>query len=84
MKALGIVRKIDELGRIVIPKEVRKAHGWGTGQPMEMFVEGERVIMQPYGREREKEELITKLKAATSTKEYIEALDEAVSYLEND
>jgi len=37
MMPLGIVRKIDELGRIVIPKEVRRQQGWKSGQPLEMF-----------------------------------------------
>lgn len=41
MKALGITRKFDELGRIVIPKEVRKANSWEDKTPVEIFaVEG--------------------------------------------
>ncbi|UUG68572.1 putative transition state regulator [Halomonas phage YPHTV-1] len=61
MKALGVVRKIDELGRLVIPKEVRKTQGWGTGQPMEFFVEGNRLVVQAYEGQREKEDAINKL-----------------------
>ncbi|HLR59640.1 MAG TPA: AbrB family transcriptional regulator, partial [Pseudogracilibacillus sp.] len=40
MKALGIVRKIDDLGRVVIPKEVRISQGWEPGHSMEMFMSG--------------------------------------------
>lgn len=39
MKALGIIRKIDELGRIVIPKEIRDTYGLTIGTPMEMFTD---------------------------------------------
>ena len=37
MKATGIVRRIDELGRIVIPKEIRRTHKIREGTPMEIF-----------------------------------------------
>lgn len=36
MKTLGIVRRIDDLGRVVIPKEVRKAAGINEGDPLEI------------------------------------------------
>lgn len=48
MKATGIVRQIDDLGRIVIPKELRKTLGLADGEPMEVFVEGEYVILKKY------------------------------------
>lgn len=38
MKATGIVRRIDDLGRIVIPKELRKQMGITSGDPVEFFV----------------------------------------------
>jgi len=49
MKATGIVRKIDDLGRIVIPKEIRKGLRIRVGDPLEIFVEknGE-VILKKY------------------------------------
>jgi len=49
MKALGIVRKMDELGRIVIPAEIRKRNGWKEGQPLEMFIDGDQLILEGYG-----------------------------------
>ena len=48
MKSTGIVRNIDELGRIVIPKEIRKKLGIENGDPIEIFVEGETVLLSKY------------------------------------
>lgn len=49
MKATGIVRKIDDLGRIVIPKEIRKGLRIRVGDPLEIYVEknGE-IILKKY------------------------------------
>lgn len=38
MKATGIVRRIDDLGRIVIPKEIRRTMGITEGDPLEIYV----------------------------------------------
>lgn len=46
MKSTGIVRNIDDLGRIVIPKELRTAMNMGEGAPVELFVEGDSLIMR--------------------------------------
>ncbi|MED1787590.1 AbrB/MazE/SpoVT family DNA-binding domain-containing protein [Brevibacillus laterosporus] len=48
MNAKGIVRKIDDLGRIVIPKELRDSNGLSSGTPMEMFVDGDRIVLRKY------------------------------------
>ncbi len=48
MKSKGIVRNIDELGRIVIPKEMRKAHGISNGSPVEIISDGEKIIVTKY------------------------------------
>lgn len=42
MKATGIVRKMDELGRIVLPIELRRRLEYREGQELEMFVEGDK------------------------------------------
>ena len=39
MKATGIVRRIDDLGRVVIPKEIRRTLKIREGEPMEIFTE---------------------------------------------
>jgi AbrB family looped-hinge helix DNA binding protein len=61
MKALGIVRRIDNLGRIVLPKEVRDANGWGVGTPIEMFSTEEGMLIKPYGVDQEKEIIINQV-----------------------
>ena len=48
MKSTGIVRNIDELGRLVIPKEMRKKMGIGESSPVEIFVESDRIIVTKY------------------------------------
>jgi AbrB family transcriptional regulator, transcriptional pleiotropic regulator of transition state genes len=46
MKSTGVVRKIDELGRIVLPSELRRVFGIREGDELEISVDGERVILQ--------------------------------------
>lgn len=54
MKRLGIVRRVDDLGRIVIPKDARKMLGIEEGQPMEMFIDSENnLILKKYKPEEE-------------------------------
>ncbi len=48
MKSTGIVRNIDDLGRLVIPKEMRKKMGIGESSPVEIFVENDRIIVTKY------------------------------------
>ena len=40
MKATGIIRRVDDLGRVVIPKEIRRTVGIREGNPLEIFTEG--------------------------------------------
>ncbi|MBP3907206.1 MAG: AbrB/MazE/SpoVT family DNA-binding domain-containing protein [Peptostreptococcaceae bacterium] len=53
MKSTGIVRKIDELGRIVIPKELRRTLNIEEGDPLEIFVDGEQLILKKYEPDNE-------------------------------
>ena len=48
MKVTGIVRKLDQLGRIVIPKELRTTFELKETDPIEIFVEGEDIILRKY------------------------------------
>ena len=51
MKATGIVRRIDELGRVVIPKEIRRTQRIRRGDPLEIFTTGDgEVIFKKYSR----------------------------------
>ena len=53
MKATGIVRRIDELGRIVIPKEIRRVLRIREGDPIEIFTDEDGVVLKKYARIRE-------------------------------
>ena len=48
MKSTGIVRNVDELGRIVIPKEMRTKMDISSSDPIEIYVEGDKIILQKY------------------------------------
>ena len=48
MKTTGIIRRIDELGRIVIPKELRKNLRIDNGESLEIFVDEESIILKKY------------------------------------
>lgn len=48
MRATGIVRRVDCVGRIVIPKEIRKNMNIKEGDPMELFLDGNSLIIQKY------------------------------------
>ena len=48
MKSTGIVRKIDELGRIVLPKELRNTLNIQDRAPLEIFVKDNYIMLQKY------------------------------------
>lgn len=48
MKSTGIVRKVDELGRVTLPKELRRTLGINEEDPMEIFTDGDRIILRKY------------------------------------
>ena len=48
MKETGMTRRVDELGRVVIPKEIRQILKIRTGTPLEIFVEGDRLVLRKY------------------------------------
>ena len=48
MKSTGIIRKVDELGRIVIPIEMRRTLGIDNRDPIEMFIDGKDIILRKY------------------------------------
>ena len=48
MKLAGIVRRIDELGRIVIPKEIRKTLHIKNGENLEIFINDDQIILKKY------------------------------------
>ena len=67
MKATGIVRRIDDLGRIVIPKEIRRTLHIRESDPLEIFTDREgQVILKKYSPIGE---------MTTFAKQYAESLD---------
>lgn len=49
MKSTGIIRRIDDLGRIVIPKEIRRVNDIVEGDPMEIYTDEDgKVILKKY------------------------------------
>ncbi|KMQ22710.1 AbrB/MazE/SpoVT family DNA-binding domain-containing protein [Bacillus thuringiensis] len=48
MKSTGMTRKVDELGRVVLPIELRRTLGIVEKDPIEIFVEDDKIILQKY------------------------------------
>ena len=48
MRATGIVRRIDDLGRVVIPKEIRRALRIKEGDPLEIYTDNDTVIFKKF------------------------------------
>lgn len=48
MKATGIVRKVDELGRIVLPKELRNVLDINIKDPLEVYTDGDFILLKKY------------------------------------
>ncbi len=48
MKSTGIVRKVDELGRIVIPIEMRRNLGIAERDPLEIYVDQDSIVLKKY------------------------------------
>lgn len=61
LKSTGVVRRIDELGRIVIPKEIRRNLGIRDGENVEIFTEEEAIILKKYNRMSSNNELASSL-----------------------
>ena len=64
MNTTGIIRRVDDLGRVVIPKEVRRKVGISEGTPMEIFVSAEGIMLKKYHTENELLNMTENLKEA--------------------
>lgn len=65
MKSTGVIRRIDELGRIVIPKEIRRNLGIRDGENVEIFTENDCIVLKKYNR------MVSSLDLAKSLSEII-------------
>ena len=73
MKATGIVRRIDDLGRVVIPKEIRRTMRIREGEPLEIFVDKDgEVILKKYSPMSE---------LGDFSKEYAEAMNQTIGHV---
>ncbi len=61
MKSTGVIRKIDELGRIVLPKEIRRNLGIRDGENLEIFVENDHILLKKYSKMQDYSEIVTNL-----------------------
>lgn len=52
MKNTGMVRNVDHLGRIVLPKEIRKSLNLSDGTPMDISVDGETILLKRHHSEQ--------------------------------
>ena len=50
MKTTGVIRRIDELGRIVIPKEIRKSLRIKNGESLEVYLDGDSIILKKFSQ----------------------------------
>lgn len=48
MKSTGIVRKVDTLGRVVLPMELRRVMSIDVKDPIEIFMDGDRIVLAKY------------------------------------
>jgi len=48
MKATGIVRRVDELGRVVIPIELRRTYDIDIGDPLEIYVDSDKILLKKF------------------------------------
>ena len=89
MKATGIIRRTDDLGRIVIPKELRRSMHIETGAPLEIYVskDGQMICFKKYNPIEENEwEKITRVVNAILPCDFIlyNTCDEKPDELKND
>ena len=47
-RPIGIVRRVDQLGRIVLPKSLRERYSMNEGDPVEIIVSGDNIILEKY------------------------------------
>lgn len=50
MKSTGIVRRIDELGRVVLPVELRRSMGLEVRDSVEIYVEGDSIVLKKHSK----------------------------------
>lgn len=84
MKSTGIVRKVDELGRVVVPIELRRTLGIEEKDAVEIFVDGENIILRKYETDVDKENIkkgLTEMINNAADENEKEFLKRAIKYI---
>ena len=95
MKNAGVARRLDDVGRIVIPREIRKTFGIKSGDPIEFFLRGNEIVLKKYGVSAGMERLVERFndefshvessmdrKTADKIRQHIRALQELLGDIE--
>lgn len=77
MEKYGIIRRIDDLGRIVIPREIRRDMGISEGDPLEMVKTDEGLLVRPYPKANGVRSYFKNLKEAIQEQDWIKSSDKA-------
>lgn len=84
-KALGVVRKMDELGRVVLPMEVRRTLKWEAGDPMEMLATEDGLLIRKFKDINDKKlgviERLIEIKDKVKNKDQLDVLTEAIEFI---
>ncbi|MFJ7407152.1 MULTISPECIES: AbrB/MazE/SpoVT family DNA-binding domain-containing protein [unclassified Lysinibacillus] len=84
MKSTGIVRKVDDLGRVVLPIELRRTLGIDVKDALEIFIDDDQIILQKYQPNTEKDEVVASLKkmaASANNPNVLETIDRAIKLI---
>jgi len=84
MKSTGIVRKVDELGRVVLPKELRRTLGIEEKDALEIYTDNDKIILKKYQPNIEKDEVITnlqKMAAGAKNPNVLETIERAIKLI---
>ena len=84
MKSTGIVRKVDDLGRVVLPIELRRTLGIDVKDALEIFIDEDQIILQKYQPNTEKDEVVASLKkmaAGAKNPNVLETIDRAIKLI---
>ena len=77
MKEKGVIRRVDDLGRVVIPKEFRESLGLSDGLPVEILNQGDSVVIRPHPVDGEVRPYLKNLERAVEKQSWIEDGDKA-------
>ncbi len=71
MKATGIIRRIDDLGRLIVPKEIRRTLSIHEGDPFEIFCEKDTTIFRKYNPSADYRETLSRLRKNIRDDDYL-------------